>query len=557
MRCVFWAASLGFLLLPAILSTRRGVWGRTLPDTPALTLPAAKQSGQARALLREDGVLNVRAYGAVGDGVTDDTAAIRAAKNAIVSSGGGTLFFPCGRYRVSGQLVDNRGMSIAGSDWRNTVIDCSGFNGVVFDLGPYSSIRDLTIDGGQRATGATGIGASRDFYVSRVNNIFFYRIGNAIDVVNAWGASFTNVLGVHVGQGMRVTKFNGGTVTGMYFNNHSGCAVHFDLGAGFTVRSLIIENGGDHRIVLSGVKAATFDGLYVEGTLNAGKHDIVISHKSNMPSKDILFRSAYMNSNTRTGAAPIRLAHGTGIRFEDFHWVTPLAACHPYYIDNVSPGGTKCAALLTSWTRDGGDPSIPLARCNDCILYDGSTGLNGENEAEFLTVADAAGNLPRVRHFDATASQMHYQRLGLAIDNGSASGAYIDLHEDSDYGTSHISLTPGDMNLPADYTHTLAPITGTTVVSALVCHDYSAGTTAWTMTPTEAAASLFTVTNAGGEVDAVFPAAVPGKQFTVCNNSGQTVTFKVSGQTGAATTVGKYSIWTMSATDCVLIYEQP
>jgi hypothetical protein len=53
---------------------------------------------------------------------------------------------------------------------------------------------------------------------------------------------------------------------------------------------------------------------------------------------------------------------------------------------------------------------------------------------------------------------------------------------------------------------------------------------------------LFTVTNAGGEADAVFPAVVSGKQFTVHNNSGQTVTFKVSGQTGAATTDGKYSL---------------
>jgi hypothetical protein len=98
---------------------------------------------------------------------------------------------------------------------------------------------------------------------------------------------------------------------------------------------------------------------------------------------------------------------------------------------------------------------------------------------------------------------------------------------------------------------------GLKVLNNSASHSYAAGTTAWTMTAAEAAASLFTVTNAGGAANAVFPAAFAGKQFTVYNNSGQTITFKVTGQTGAATTNAKYSTWTMSATDCVKIYEQP
>jgi polygalacturonase len=39
------------------------------------------------------------AYGAVGDGVTDDTAAIQAAINAIDAAGGGVLYFPKGTYK--------------------------------------------------------------------------------------------------------------------------------------------------------------------------------------------------------------------------------------------------------------------------------------------------------------------------------------------------------------------------------------------------------------------------------------------------------------------------
>lgn len=47
---------------------------------------------------------NVESYGAVHDGVTDDTEAIQAAINACVDGGGGTVFLPVGIYIISGAL---------------------------------------------------------------------------------------------------------------------------------------------------------------------------------------------------------------------------------------------------------------------------------------------------------------------------------------------------------------------------------------------------------------------------------------------------------------------
>jgi Pectate lyase superfamily protein len=54
-------------------------------------------------------VLNVKAYGATGNGTTNDTAAIQAAINAVPQTGsykGGNVYFPCGTYYTSAALTN-------------------------------------------------------------------------------------------------------------------------------------------------------------------------------------------------------------------------------------------------------------------------------------------------------------------------------------------------------------------------------------------------------------------------------------------------------------------
>lgn len=48
---------------------------------------------------------NVRDFGATGDGVTDDRSAIQAAIDSLAPRAGGVVFFPRGRYQLSGALV--------------------------------------------------------------------------------------------------------------------------------------------------------------------------------------------------------------------------------------------------------------------------------------------------------------------------------------------------------------------------------------------------------------------------------------------------------------------
>ena len=76
-------------------------------------------------------VINVRDWGAVGNGRTNDTAAIQAAINHAASKnyggsgdGGGTVFFPPGRYLVASplQISSHSSIRILGSGKYNTAI---------------------------------------------------------------------------------------------------------------------------------------------------------------------------------------------------------------------------------------------------------------------------------------------------------------------------------------------------------------------------------------------------------------------------------------------------
>jgi hypothetical protein len=60
-------------------------------------------------------VMNVKDYGAKGDGLVDDTSSIQAAVTAIGAAGGGVLFFPAGEYRVLGYVLLVSNMEIFGS----------------------------------------------------------------------------------------------------------------------------------------------------------------------------------------------------------------------------------------------------------------------------------------------------------------------------------------------------------------------------------------------------------------------------------------------------------
>lgn len=90
--------------------------------------------------------VNVRDFGAVGDGVANDTAAIQTAMDSFGGTGG-VVYFPKGTYRIESSLTIPEYVTLAGAGRRVSVIK-KFFNGsMASSIGGYASLQNISFDG--------------------------------------------------------------------------------------------------------------------------------------------------------------------------------------------------------------------------------------------------------------------------------------------------------------------------------------------------------------------------------------------------------------------------
>ena len=103
------------------------VWGSILNDFLGVSHNADGTLAPATLTDKGGQVFNVKAYGAAGDGVTDDTAAIQTAINSAQSVNG-TVFFPAGTYFHTTELSVSASIRLTGSGATILSTACAGIN---------------------------------------------------------------------------------------------------------------------------------------------------------------------------------------------------------------------------------------------------------------------------------------------------------------------------------------------------------------------------------------------------------------------------------------------
>lgn len=135
---------------------------------------------------------SVRDYGAVGDGVADDTAAIRAAIQAMDSPG--TLYFPPGRYGVSAPITIDKPGCVIGMPNASAIVALSPLGDIFVVTQQFTHMEGLLFD---VAPGVVRAGNQAAIMIttgnqSRVKRCRFWRQAHSIWVTSQFGATFTS-----------------------------------------------------------------------------------------------------------------------------------------------------------------------------------------------------------------------------------------------------------------------------------------------------------------------------------------------------------------------------
>lgn len=239
--------------------------------------------------------LDVRAFGAVGDGTTDDTSAIQAALNSVPSSGG-VVYLPIGVYKVTSDLnLSTNGTMLLGAFADNNAV----LQGAIL----------------KAASGGVGFtNALLNIAGNRCRAEQLYISGEDLTGVNGWRITGSDGTFANIGAKKCVKAF---IMTG---DRNMLSTSHFDTGANATTIADI--SGADHIISGSWFSGGSVNCLRAAGAGNqyANTH---ITGNSSLTDSTLLIDASNQNFTgcevdagaVATGSAMIRIAGRTHITF--------------------------------------------------------------------------------------------------------------------------------------------------------------------------------------------------------------------------------------------------
>lgn len=304
--------------------------------------------------------LNIKNYGAVGDGTTDDTGAFRSAIEAARSQVNHHIYIPEGTYLVTDDLVLPDGIGLIGyGAERETVIKTSGVANL-FELGRRNVLSNLTLDG-----------------TSNGKDITLLKLGN--DGRSVSDALVTDVFldGTPDNKvtGIRSAVYNGRSIFNCTFKNVIAQRVYDGLKFSAAENTWINGNSVTNFTVIGFAHAGIYFTSIDDGSLEIAQNHLVNVQIEAIPDAE----GKYFDSSN---AAAVWLEWGDRNRFDMLHvWnddsgkvtksirLTPGPHTHNLnnYRDNVFNGFAETTFYTNAYT----------ARFNDL------TGMQIESKAPF------------------------------------------------------------------------------------------------------------------------------------------------------------------------------
>jgi hypothetical protein len=297
-------------------------------------------------------VVNVKDFGAVGDGVTDDTAAIQAAIDSNASFI--QVYIPPGTYRLSSPLIiDRQNLSLFGAaQWTTlfpdagvTAIEVSKNNGT-----QRTQLRDFRIYGNTNATGGIALGGDFVAFCQIQNLVIlnFLATGSfgiklskvqELDIDNCYIADNYNNIHFPNAAGNFATSvhIHG---QGGYVGRASNVGILLDKEAvSFKVSDIVIESN-DVGFACQGLgNQVTFDNIHFEA--NGGANAIYVAGNSARSGQFTIKNCFFFDNaiNLRADYAFIMMENNTGLmETGKFSFGTAVNA---YFANNKTDDGVS------------------------------------------------------------------------------------------------------------------------------------------------------------------------------------------------------------------------
>jgi hypothetical protein len=255
----------------------------TKPTSEQVTFLAAGSGAvQRTALDKFRDVVSVKDFGAVGDGVADDTAAIQTAITECFKVGGldpDALVFPGGIYKVTSPLVWNRPIRLVGSSRMGaTIVAGAAMNSVIqgsvvlaeTSQRSRSSFVGININGNSLAQfgiqGTTNHTNFSDFWVQGT-------LQSAMDIGYGWCNAFLNLeLSYNSGDGLRLfADSNQVTVDHCKVFLNNGIGIIAEGSSAVFISNTLVEFCKKAGILFKyGMKGFSIDTCYFEGNAQDG-----------------------------------------------------------------------------------------------------------------------------------------------------------------------------------------------------------------------------------------------------------------------------------------------